>query len=103
MDKLIIEGGVPLKGTIQVSGSKNAALPILTACLLARGPVTLTNVPRLQDIRTTLKLLNILGCETTFEGNTVTSRVVDLKPEAPYELVKTMGETSHASRDGKKK
>ncbi len=90
MDKLIIEGGVPLKGTIQVSGSKNAALPILTACLLARGPVTLTNVPRLQDIRTTLKLLNILGCETTFEGNTVTSRVVGLKSEAPYELVKTM-------------
>ncbi len=90
MDKLIIEGGVPLKGTIQVSGSKNAALPILTACLLARGPVTLTNVPRLQDIRTTLKLLNILGCETSFEGNTVTSRVVGLKSEAPYELVKTM-------------
>ncbi len=90
MDKLIIEGGVPLKGTIQVSGSKNAALPILTACLLASGPVTLTNVPRLQDIRTTLKLLNILGCETSFEGNTVTSRVVGLKSEAPYELVKTM-------------
>lgn len=90
MDKLIIEGGVPLKGTIQVSGSKNAALPILTACLLARGPVTLTNVPRLQDIRTTLKLLNILGCETAFEGDTVTSRVVGLKSEAPYELVKTM-------------
>jgi len=50
MDKLIIQGGVPLKGTIQVSGSKNAALPILTACLLAKGPVRLTNVPRLRDI-----------------------------------------------------
>ncbi|MDP2848900.1 MAG: UDP-N-acetylglucosamine 1-carboxyvinyltransferase [Humidesulfovibrio sp.] len=90
MDKLIIEGGVPLKGTIQVSGSKNAALPILTACLLAKGPVRLTNVPRLRDINTTLKLLNILGCETTFEDNVVTAHVRELKPEAPYELVKTM-------------
>lgn len=90
MDKLIIEGGVALKGDIQVSGSKNAALPILTACLLAKGPVRLTNVPRLRDIGTTLKLLNILGCETTFEGNTVTAQVQGLKPEAPYDLVKTM-------------
>jgi UDP-N-acetylglucosamine 1-carboxyvinyltransferase len=90
MDKLIIEGGVALKGDIQVSGSKNAALPILTACLLAKGPVRLTNVPRLRDINTTLKLLNILGCETSFEGNTVTAQVRELKPEAPYELVKTM-------------
>jgi len=90
MDKLIIEGGTPLKGTIQVSGSKNAALPILTACLLAKGPVRLTNVPRLRDIGTTLKLLNILGCETTFEDNVVTAQVRELKPEAPYELVKTM-------------
>ena len=90
MDKLIIEGGAKLKGTIQVSGSKNAALPILIACLLAKGTVRLTNVPRLRDIFTTLKLLNILGCETTFEGNTVTARVTNLKHEAPYELVKTM-------------
>ena len=90
MDKLIIEGGVPLKGTIRVSGSKNAALPILMACLLAETPVRLDNVPKLRDIRTTLKLLNILGCETSFEENTVRSRVVGLKPEAPYDLVKTM-------------
>jgi len=90
MDKLIIEGGHPLKGTITVSGSKNAALPILVACLLAREPVRLTNVPHLRDIGTTLKLLNILGCETTFENNVVTASVRELKPEAPYELVKTM-------------
>ncbi|GAB6125064.1 UDP-N-acetylglucosamine 1-carboxyvinyltransferase [Humidesulfovibrio idahonensis] len=90
MDKLIIEGGVQLKGDIQVSGSKNAALPILTACLLAKGPVRLTNVPRLRDINTTLKLLNILGCETTFEDNVVTAQVRQLKHEAPYDLVKTM-------------
>jgi UDP-N-acetylglucosamine 1-carboxyvinyltransferase len=90
MDKLIIDGGVALKGDIQVSGSKNAALPILTACLLAKGPVRLTNVPRLRDINTTLKLLNILGCETTLEGNVVTAQVRQLKHEAPYDLVKTM-------------
>jgi len=90
MDKLIIEGGVPLKGEITVSGSKNAALPILTACLLATGPVRLTNVPRLRDINTTLKLLNILGCETTFEDGVVTAQVRELKHEAPYDLVKTM-------------
>ena len=90
MDKLIIEGGVPLQGSIQVSGAKNAALPILMACLLAEGKVSLTNVPRLADIRTSLKLLNILGCETTFEENAATSQCTGLKPEAPYDLVKTM-------------
>jgi len=90
MDKLIIEGGVPLQGTIRVSGAKNAALPILMACLLAEGPVSLANVPRLADIRTSLKLLNILGCETTFEGNDATSVCTGLKSEAPYDLVKTM-------------
>ena len=90
MDKLIIEGGVPLQGSIQVSGAKNAALPILMACLLVEEKVSLSNVPRLADIDTSLKLLNILGCETTFEGNAVTSDCVGLKPEAPYDLVKTM-------------
>lgn len=90
MDKLIIEGGVPLQGSIQVSGAKNAALPILMACLLAEGEVSLTNVPRLADIRTSLKLLNILGCETTFEKNAASSLCTGLKSEAPYDLVKTM-------------
>ncbi|SME97835.1 UDP-N-acetylglucosamine 1-carboxyvinyltransferase [Desulfovibrio gilichinskyi] len=90
MDKLVIEGGVALKGPIRVSGAKNAALPILLACLLPEGQVNLTNVPRLRDIHTTLKLLDILGCETSFDGNNVTSIVKDLKVEAPYDLVKTM-------------
>ena len=90
MDKLVIEGGVSLNGPIRVSGSKNAALPILLACILPEGPVCLNNVPRLRDIHTTLKLLDILGCETSFEDNTVCSEVKDLKIEAPYDLVKTM-------------
>ena len=62
MDKLVIEGGVPLKGEIRVSGSKNAALPILLASILVEGEVRLTNVPNLRDIATTLKLLELLGC-----------------------------------------
>ena len=90
MDKLVIEGRTPLNGTVRVSGSKNAALPILFACLLAEGPVELTNVPQLADIHTTLKLLNLLGCECSFEGNRVTSECLNLKPEAPYDLVRTM-------------
>jgi UDP-N-acetylglucosamine 1-carboxyvinyltransferase len=90
MDKLIVEGGVPLHGRITVSGSKNAALPILMACLLAEGPVALSNVPRLRDIHTSLRLLDILGCETEFSGNEATSCVTNLSPEAPYDLVKTM-------------
>lgn len=90
MEKLIIEGGRPLEGRIRVSGSKNAALPILMASLAVDGPVTYTNVPNLRDINTTLKLLDILGCETTFVDGTVTVNPKQLIPEAPYELVKTM-------------
>ncbi|GAB6175732.1 UDP-N-acetylglucosamine 1-carboxyvinyltransferase [Desulfobaculum senezii] len=90
MEKLIIEGGRPLEGRIRVSGSKNAALPILLASLAVDGPVTYTNVPNLRDINTTLRLLDILGCGTTFENGTVTVTPGTLVPEAPYELVKTM-------------
>ena len=59
MDKLIIEGGTPLKGTIDISGSKNAALPILFAGILLDAPLVYTNVPDLRDIHTTIKLLNV--------------------------------------------
>ncbi|MEW5774521.1 MAG: UDP-N-acetylglucosamine 1-carboxyvinyltransferase [Thermodesulfobacteriota bacterium] len=90
MDKLIIQGGRPLHGRIRVSGSKNAALPILFAALLVDGEIAYRNVPRLADIRTTLKLLEILGCETSFEGNEARVMPGRLKCEAPYELVKTM-------------
>ncbi len=90
MDKLIIRGGKPLNGTIRVSGSKNAALPILMACILPKGKIELTNVPKLADIRTTLKLLNILGCQTWFQDGKVTVQCDELNPHAPYELVKTM-------------
>jgi UDP-N-acetylglucosamine 1-carboxyvinyltransferase len=93
MEKLIIEGGVPLRGTIHVSGSKNAALPILFASLLLDGPSIFHNVPRLRDINTTMDMLKVLGCPAAFtdgEGNTVRTEAEHLLPEAPYELVRTM-------------
>lgn len=93
MEKLVIEGGLPLNGTIAVSGSKNAALPILFASILLDAPLTFHNVPRLRDIRTTNALLRVLGCEaefTTETGNSVSVAPAALQPEAPYDLVKTM-------------
>jgi UDP-N-acetylglucosamine 1-carboxyvinyltransferase len=66
-----VRGGVPLKGDVIVGGSKNAALPLLAASILAEGETVLRNVPDLSDIRATLKILNFLGAETSFENNTV--------------------------------
>lgn len=90
MDKLVIEGGVPLRGSISVSGSKNAALPILFASILLEAPTTFTNVPNLRDIHTTLKLLAIMGCPTAYENGIVRMTPKTLSPVAPYDLVKTM-------------
>ncbi|MCA0177414.1 MAG: UDP-N-acetylglucosamine 1-carboxyvinyltransferase [Proteobacteria bacterium] len=91
MDHLLIRGGRPLHGTVRVSGAKNAALPELCAALLTAEPVHLANVPHLQDVRTTLKLLRHLGAEAEWENEGVR---IDAGPvastEAPYELVKTM-------------
>ncbi|KVN37474.1 UDP-N-acetylglucosamine 1-carboxyvinyltransferase [Burkholderia pyrrocinia] len=91
MDKLVIEGGRRLSGEIVVSGAKNAALPILCAGLLTADPVHLENVPNLQDVRTTLKVLNQMGVKSETANGHVqldASRVDNLV--APYELVKTM-------------
>jgi UDP-N-acetylglucosamine 1-carboxyvinyltransferase len=90
MDTFVIEGGVPLKGSVTVGGSKNASLPILFATLLLDEKVVIDNVPRLRDIHTTNKLLDILGCDTEFTCNTVTVTPRGLKEEAPYDLVRTM-------------
>ncbi len=97
MDKLLIEGGVPLSGEVAISGAKNAALPLLCAALLTREPLTLTNVPALNDIDTMLKLLAQMGVKVSREkvgpGDTaaVTLDASGLdNPVAPYELVKTM-------------
>ncbi len=90
MENLVIEGGLPLHGEICVSGSKNAALPILMASILLNEPTTFTNVPDLRDIHTTLKLLNILGCACSFQDGRVDVQPAALQSEAPYDLVKTM-------------
>ena len=90
MDKLVIEGGATLKGDVTISGSKNAALPILLASILVEGEVRLSNVPNLRDIATTLKLLELLGCTAEYDDGEVLLKSCDLKPEAPYDLVRTM-------------
>ena len=92
MDKLQIRGGVPLDGEVRISGAKNATLPILAAALLADGPVTIGNVPHLNDVTTMIELLGRLGASVT-----VNERLrIEVDPRtlkatfAPYELVKTM-------------
>jgi UDP-N-acetylglucosamine 1-carboxyvinyltransferase len=93
MDKLLIRGGRRLEGEVAISGAKNAALPELCAALLTPAPVTLANVPRLQDDSTTLKLLRNMGviAERSESGDTVTLDSGQVTtPEAPYDLVKTM-------------
>ncbi|MCC2960209.1 UDP-N-acetylglucosamine 1-carboxyvinyltransferase [Massilia sp. IC2-278] len=91
MDKLQIVGGKRLNGEIAVSGAKNAALPILCAGLLTAGDVELTNVPRLHDVKTILKLLAQTGLTVNQDDENVTLNGANITSlEAPYELVKTM-------------
>ncbi len=91
MEKLILHGGLPLNGTISMSGAKNAALPLLAATLLAPGIFKLHNVPDLRDTRTMLKVLEALGIIWERQGSTVVINSSNLTgAEAPYELVKTM-------------
>ncbi|GLU34450.1 UDP-N-acetylglucosamine 1-carboxyvinyltransferase [Trinickia caryophylli] len=91
MDKLAIEGGQTLAGELDISGAKNAALPILCASLLAADPLHLENVPDLKDVRTTLKLLSQMGVASEVAGGRVSLDATRVdNPVAPYELVKTM-------------
>jgi len=91
LDKLIIEGGVKLNGEITISGAKNAALPILCASLFAETPLTLTSLPALKDVATTLHLLDTMGIKVAQQGSQVTLDASDVASfEATYEMVKTM-------------
>lgn len=92
MDKLRITGGSPLNGEISISGAKNAALPILCAGLLTADTISLSNVPKLNDIATTLKLLSQMGVRCDRSQDNAVSITADQVTtlEAPYELVKTM-------------
>ena len=92
MDKLVIEGGARLAGEVEVSGAKNSALPVLCASILSAEPLTVTNVPRLQDVSTTAKLLATMGAavERPAEHTMVLDCAKLDRLEAPYELVRTM-------------
>jgi len=92
MDKMIIHGGVALKGKVALSGSKNAALPIIMASVLTADPVIIGNVPRLRDVRTAVDLLVRLGVQARWIGeHELELRAREITShEAPYELVKTM-------------
>jgi UDP-N-acetylglucosamine 1-carboxyvinyltransferase len=92
MDKLLIRGGHSLQGEVLISGAKNAALPELCAALLSDQPVTLHNVPQLQDVSTMLKLIRNMGvhAEHQADGTVQLDAAALNNPEAPYELVKTM-------------
>src|SRR6266567_1943289 len=91
MDKLAIEGGVPLEGEVTVSGAKNAALPVLCASLLTTEPLILSNVPQLNDVRTMRSLLSQMGVRSEQADGTLTLSAAQIDwPLAPYEMVKTM-------------
>lgn len=94
MDKFIIEECHNLKGEVSISGSKNAALPIMAACLLSSGKFVLTNVPNLRDIKTMIRVLEHLGSKIQFDSFSnkllIDNSKVKKGLEAPYELVKTM-------------
>jgi UDP-N-acetylglucosamine 1-carboxyvinyltransferase len=92
MDKLQIHGGIALDGEIRISGSKNATLPILAACLLADRPVIVSNVPHLQDVTTMIELLGRMGVSVTVDEKMRVEVDASTIKEyfAPYQLVKTM-------------
>lgn len=91
MDKLLVRGGKPLQGTVRISGSKNAALPVMAATLLTPGVHRLRNVPRLRDTHTFARVLELLGARVSFDANALTIDTREVNSvEAPYELVKTM-------------
>ncbi len=96
MDHILIRGGIPLSGSIEASGAKNAALPLLAAAIIADGPVVYQRIPHLRDITTMMTLLVHQGCDVTYDDKQqlhIDSRAAT-NPVAPYELVKTMRASS---------
>src|SRR5262245_16721722 len=91
MDRIRIVGGRPLKGSISISGAKNAALPLMAACLLSDKPLTLTNLPALADIKTLTQLLEQHGVKVTQGDHTVTMHAAEIpNTVAPYDIVRRM-------------
>lgn len=91
MDRLVVEGGIPLRGLVRASGSKNATLPLMAAALLAPGVTRIEGAPDLQDIRTMAMVLRVLGADVRLEGGVLTALTTSARGiEAPYELVRKM-------------
>ena len=91
MDKIVVRGGQTLKGSVKIGGAKNAVLPMMAACLLARGVSVITNVPSLRDVFTMKSVLERLGVKSTFDSHTLTIDTTAMAGfEAPYDLVSTM-------------
>lgn len=91
MDKIVITGGRKLKGEVDISGAKNAALPLMAATLLSEDESVIENVPNLRDIQTMMKLMRALGAKVHYENGTLVVKPgKNLTPMAPYKLVSTM-------------
>lgn len=90
MQSFIIKGGVPLRGEVQISGAKNAALPIMAAALLTDEPCTVRRVPNVSDVRFMCRILASLGAEVQFQGDCVSIRAKRINPVCDYELVRQM-------------
>jgi UDP-N-acetylglucosamine 1-carboxyvinyltransferase len=90
MDSLLIKGGVPLHGEVEISGAKNAVLPIMAATLLTAETCVIRRVPNLSDVKFMCQILVSLGAEAKFEGDTLTVRAAKIKPFGDYELIRQM-------------
>ncbi|MCF6310896.1 MAG: UDP-N-acetylglucosamine 1-carboxyvinyltransferase [Verrucomicrobiales bacterium] len=90
MDKLLVHGGAQLEGTVAISGSKNSSLPILAATLLTKGTCVIRRVPDVSDTNYMIQILQNLGAEVERASGTVTVKAENIKPDAPYELVRKM-------------
>ena len=90
MDSLLIKGGVPLHGDVHISGAKNAVLPLMAATLLTEEECIIRRVPDLSDVKFMGQILQSLGAEVKFDGDTVTIRAAKLKPHGDYDLIRKM-------------
>jgi UDP-N-acetylglucosamine 1-carboxyvinyltransferase len=90
MDSLLIKGGVPLHGEVNISGAKNAVLPIMAATILTREPCTIHRVPNLSDVKFMGQILASLGAKVSFEGDTLTVQAARIKGHGDYDLIRKM-------------
>ena len=86
MDKFIINGGKRISGSVDISGAKNAVLPLMTAALLVDGETTINSVPDLRDTRTMIRLLKIIGAEVAFKNNSLAKQIFDVLISVNYRV-----------------